>query len=158
MYPAYGSLSKNLQRCTSERLDTVVGGNLTITGNNCKSIFEPSKIDSASRREPYHGVPQESGKFPKLFQFAQLPVARRMCLRGKRGSGGGGGGGEGVGEGEWGGGGGEWGRESTASKSYITGGQKVSQERTSQEEQNGANFSFIAPSSEELCVQKDTYG
>ena len=108
MYPAYGSLSKNLQRCTSERLDTVVGGNLTITGNNCKSIVEPSKIDSASRREPYHGVPEESGKFPKLFQFAQLPVTCRMCLRGKRGREGGGREG-GSGGGRVGGGGGSGG-------------------------------------------------
>ena len=30
----------------------------------------------------------------------------------------------------------------------------VSSERASQEEQNGASFSFIAPSCEELCVQK----
>ena len=29
----------------------------------------------------------------------------------------------------------------------------ISSERASQEEQNGANFSFIAPSSEELWVQ-----
>ena len=28
----------------------------------------------------------------------------------------------------------------------------ISLERASEEEQNGANFSFIAPSSEELCV------
>ena len=31
-------------------------------------------------------------------------------------------------------------------------------ERASQEEQNGANFSFIAPSSEELWVRKDSDG
>ena len=31
----------------------------------------------------------------------------------------------------------------------------ISSERASQEEQNGANFSFIAPSSEELWVRKE---
>ena len=36
------------------------------------------------------------------------------------------------------------------------GGGGVSSERASQEEQNGTNFSFIAPSSEELWVQNKT--
>ena len=34
----------------------------------------------------------------------------------------------------------------------------ISSERASQEEQNDANFSFIAPSSEELLVQEDGNG
>ena len=34
----------------------------------------------------------------------------------------------------------------------------IASERASQEEQNDANFSFVAPFSEELCVQKENHG
>ena len=44
------------------------------------------------------------------------------------------------------------------SENFDFGKKRISSERASQEEQNGANFSFIAPSSEELWVRKDSNG
>ena len=39
-------------------------------------------------------------------------------------------------------------------KNSILAKKRISSDRPSQEEQNGSNFSFIAPSSEELCVRE----
>ena len=38
---------------------------------------------------------------------------------------------------------------------FFNFGNRISAERASQEEQNGAKFSFVAPSIEELLVHKD---
>ena len=44
------------------------------------------------------------------------------------------------------------------SENFDFGKKRLPTERASQEEQNGANFSFRAPSSEELGVRKDSNG